>query len=94
MTIYHRLKVWAIKGYRFIRFGFKQVRPRRDMAIFTQPQARHCDYCSEEKMCVVIEADYEVFPTICKSCLWRMLTVISPQLSTGQVTSGWLSDTM
>lgn len=70
MTIYHRLKVWGIKTYRFFRYGFKQVRPRTTNQIFP-PIYGICDYCGNDKQCAVLECDYEVYAKICNDCLQK-----------------------
>lgn len=69
MTIYHRLKVWAIKGYRAVRYGFLFVQPRLLNAIWLQPVVKRCDYCGHNNKCVTLECDYEVVATICGNCL-------------------------
>lgn len=76
MTIYHRLKVWSIKGYRLITSGFKWVRPRTRNVIFLQPVYQDCDYCDATAMTVVLEADYEVYPRICGNCLNKCLASV------------------
>lgn len=76
MTIYHRLKVWAIKVYRLVRFGFKFVKPRGLMVIWTQPVLKGCDYCGFKDKCVTLECDWEVVATICNNCLDEAKAVI------------------
>lgn len=76
MTIYHRLKVWAIKGYRTVRYGFMFVKPRELNMIWLQPVNKRCDYCGIPYKCVTLEADYEVVATICGSCLSKAQHVL------------------
>ena len=76
MTVYHRIKVLVIKGVRLLNSGFKWVRPRSRNMIFLQPVIKPCDYCDANGLCIVIEADYEVYPVICADCLERMLGIL------------------
>lgn len=69
MSIYHRIRVWLFKGYRFIRYGFKKRRARTYNAIWVLPVVKKCDFCKEQKRCVVLECDWEVEAVICDRCL-------------------------
>lgn len=76
MTIYHRLKVWAIKGYRFFRYGFKQIRQRSTNAIFLTTVKGECDYCHDEWTDVAaLECEWEVVALICEKCTEKVLAV-------------------
>lgn len=77
MTVYHRLKVWAIKGYRFVKFGFRTTRARTHNIIFNLLTNNKCDYCTDfpHGPCIVLECDYEVYANICKSCLTSALSI-------------------
>lgn len=77
MTIYHRIKVWAIKCYRLVRFGFKFVKPRGLMVIWTQPVLKACDYCGFIEKCVTLEGGWEVIVTICGNCLGNAQQILS-----------------
>lgn len=79
MTIYHRIRVWCIKGYRLLTNGFKWVRPREHNVIFHKPVIAQCDYCDATGSCTVLEADYEVYPVICADCLRRALLQAAPE---------------
>lgn len=82
MTIYHRIKVWAIKCYRLVRFGFKFVKPRGLMVIWTQPVLKACDYCGFAEKCVTLECDWEVVATICGNCLAEAQQVLNGPVRT------------
>lgn len=90
MTIYHRLKVWAIKGYRLVTSGFMWIRPRTRNSIFILPVIKDCDYCDAHGSCVVLEADYEVYPVMCVDCIKKALRIaekpITPSDRRGVVT--------
>lgn len=76
MTIFHRLKVWCIKGYRLVKSGFKWARARELNTIFLQPVLKKCHYCGEEEQCVILECDYEVYATICGDCLKESFSIL------------------
>lgn len=76
MTIYYRLKVWTIKGWRMLKNAFKFVRPRTTQQIFMAPTLDICDYCDNQMMCVTLECDLEVYAKICAGCLDRARAVI------------------
>lgn len=78
MTIIKRLKVWAFKVYRFIKFGFSKNRYRTANTIFLSPVLKLCDYCKVLRLCIVIEGDYEVYITICEDDLQKALNVLVP----------------
>lgn len=80
MTIYHRLKVWAIKGWRIVRYAFVYVQPRTVNQIFRTVVNKRCDYCGNGPMtrCVVLECDLEVYATICESCTNTLWKVFNP----------------
>lgn len=77
MTIYHRLKVWAIKACRFVKFGFRKTSHRGSNVIWLSPVQAKCDYCTEQELCVTLEADYEVVVTICGNCLMTCRDVLA-----------------
>lgn len=80
MTIYHRVKVWLIKGFRLAMNAFKWVRPRTYNAIFTERVIGNCDYCELKNLpLAVLEADYEVYPKICGNCLDACFRVLYPK---------------
>lgn len=82
MTIYHRLRVWAIKGWRIARYALMQVQPRTVHQIFRNPVLKKCDYCAvPNSACIVLECDYEVYATICGNCIdtiRRLLPTVTP----------------
>lgn len=79
MTIYHRLKVWAIKVWRVSRYAFMQVRPRTVNQIFREVVKKRCDYCGVPNVdCVVLECDLEIYATICEQCTNTIWKVFNP----------------
>lgn len=85
MTIYFRVKVWTIKGWRIVKNAFKFVRPRTTNTIWVLPVEARCDYCDNNVTCVTLECDYEVVAKICGSCIdraRRVLTKTPPTTST------------
>ncbi len=76
MTIYYRLKVWAIKGWRAAKNAFKFVHKRTVNAIWLTPVFGTCDYCGNNMSCATLECDYEVIAKICAGCLDKAKAVI------------------
>lgn len=90
MTIYHRLKVWAIKGWRLGKNAFKWTQPRTVNMIWLQPVDKRCDYCALPGLCVTLECEFEVVATICGDCLAKAQSVL--QLPPGKASYRVVTD--
>ena len=74
MTNLKLLKVYILKAYRFVRYGFKAPRHRSGNQIYISPVHGVCDYCKDPGTLIILECDFMVDAAICSKCLEKALS--------------------